>query len=92
LAQLALRQSVNAHWLLEPRNLYERIVVPINKLVRRYLRWLINPIVEQQNAFNAAAAETAAVLLTADAQVRFDLAARRAQRRSAQVEHSAGEA
>jgi hypothetical protein len=92
LAQLALRQSVNAHWLLERRNLYERVVVPINKLVRRYLRWLINPIVEQQNAFNAAAAETAAALLAADAQVRFDLAARRAERRSAQVEHSAGEA
>ncbi len=88
LAQLTLRQSVNAHWLLEQRNLYERVVVPINKLVRRYLRWLINPIVEQQNAFNAAAAETVAALLAADAQVRFDLAARRANRRSAQVDRA----
>jgi hypothetical protein len=88
LAQLTLRQSVNAHWLLEQRNLYERVVVPINKLVRRYLRWYINPIVEQQNAFNAAAAETVAALLAADAQVRFDLAARRANRRSAQVDRA----
>ncbi|GAB4210640.1 MAG: hypothetical protein OHK0022_44050 [Roseiflexaceae bacterium] len=52
--QLRLRQEVNAHWPLEGRTPFERVAALAHKLMRRYLRWLINPIVEQQNAANAA--------------------------------------
>ena len=52
--QLRLRQAVNAHWPLPATTLPQRAIALANKLVRRYLRWYINPIVEQQNAANAA--------------------------------------
>ncbi len=38
-----------------------------NKLVRRYLRWYINPIVEQQNAANAAFTVALLRLIAVDA-------------------------
>jgi hypothetical protein len=50
--------------------------------MRFYLRWLINPIVEQQNNANAAVVETVAPLLAVDAEVRAMLAAQRAQHAS----------
>ena len=55
LDEIELHRVVSAHWPLIGRTLPGRVVALINKLVRRYLRWYINPIVEQQNGFNAAA-------------------------------------
>jgi hypothetical protein len=78
-AQLALRQEVNAHWPLTGRTPVERAAAFVHRLMRFYLRWLINPIVEQQNTFNAAVSETIPPLLTADAEVRGQQAARRAR-------------
>jgi len=43
------------HW---PRGLWPKIVAVAQKLVRRMLSWYINPIVEQQNRFNAAVAQS----------------------------------
>ena len=57
--QLEITRVVSAHWPLEGNNLYEKGWALINKVVRRYLSWYINPIVEQQNGFNAALVETA---------------------------------
>lgn len=60
---LALRDvraaaQVNPHlpiaWPSWPRGVWPKIAALAQKIVRRLLRWYINPIVEQQNQFNAA--------------------------------------
>jgi len=62
-AQVKLRQvyataRVNPHlpigWPKLPPGIIPKIVAIAQKVVRRLLRWYINPIVEQQNAYNAA--------------------------------------
>ncbi len=78
LPQLALHQTVNAHWPLEAQTPVQRAIVLLHKLVRRYLRWLINPIVEQQNSYHAALAQAVPLLIAADAETRAALAALRA--------------
>ena len=79
-AQLALQQNVNAHWLIVGARPLEQLAAYTQRLIRLYLRWLINPIVEQQNSFNAAltSATTSAYRLSQEA--RAAGAARRAQR------------
>lgn len=79
--QLALHQEVNAHWHLGGSNLIEKSVSTANKAVRFYLRWLINPIVEQQNSFNAAVTCAIPLVLAADADMRAELAEIRARLR-----------
>jgi hypothetical protein len=76
--KLALHQSVNAHWALQGHSLPQRAIVLIHRLVRRYLRWLINPVVEQQNSFNAAVVEAIVPMLATDAELRAAVAAVRA--------------
>ena len=76
--QLGLRQNVSAHWSLDGRTLPQRGVATLNKLVRRYLRWYINPIVEQQNAANAAITVALLAFVRLDAERRAVAAARRA--------------
>jgi len=53
---------VNPHlpigWPKLPPGILPKLVVVIQKVVRRLLRWYINPIVEQQNAFNSASTGT----------------------------------
>ena len=71
--QLEITRVVSAHWPLEGRTLYERAWVVINRIVRRGLRWYINPIVEQQNAFNATAARTMQLLVEAYAELNDQL-------------------
>jgi len=72
--QLEITRVVSAHWPLEGRTLYERAWALINKVVRRALRWYINPIVEQQNAFNDAAAHSVRLLIESHADLRDQLA------------------
>jgi hypothetical protein len=50
--------------------------------VRRYLRWYINPIVEQQNAANAAFTVALLRLIALDAERRAEVAALRASQNS----------
>jgi hypothetical protein len=76
--QLRLRQQVSAHWPLPAATLPQRAVALANKLVRRYLRWYINPIVEQQNAANAALTTALLALIRLDAERRAQVAALRA--------------
>src|SRR5689334_23437504 len=62
LDEIELHRVVSAHWPLIGHTVPQRAVALVNKLVRRYLRWYINPIVEQQNAYNDAVARTLRLL------------------------------
>ncbi len=62
LDEIELHRVVSAHWPLVARSLPERAINLVNKLVRRGLRWYINPIVEQQNAYNDAVARALRLL------------------------------
>jgi predicted nucleic acid-binding protein len=79
--QLRLREQVSAHWPLGGATLSQRARALVNKLVRRYLRWYINPIVEQQNAANAAFSVALAAMIQVDAERRAEVAALRAKTR-----------
>jgi hypothetical protein len=76
--ELEYTRVVSAHWPLEGRTLYERGWAFVNKVVRRYLRWYINPIVEQQNAYNDASTRAIRLLIEANAELRAEVAALRA--------------
>ncbi len=78
--KLALHQHVNAHWQLEGDSLLQKTFASVHKIVRFYLRWLINPIVEQQNSSNAAFVEAVGPMLASDAELRAALAGMRARR------------
>jgi hypothetical protein len=77
--ELEYTRVVSAHWPLEGRTVFEQVVAFVNKVVRRYLRWYINPIVEQQNAFNDTAARAIRLLVAENAALRAELDALRAQ-------------
>jgi hypothetical protein len=78
--QLAQQQHVHAHWPLPAQTLPQRAAVLVQKGMRLYLRWLINPIVEQQNGWNTALAAAVPHLIAADQAARSMQAAQRAQR------------
>src|SRR6185503_1617362 len=65
LDEIELHRVISAHWPLLGRTVPQRVVALVNKLVRRYLRWYINPIVEQQNAYNDAVARALRLLAEA---------------------------
>src|SRR4051812_5782187 len=65
LDEIELYRVVSAHWPLLGRTIPQRVIALVNKLVRRYLRWYINPIVEQQNAYNDAVARALRLLAEA---------------------------
>src|SRR5215217_9293795 len=65
LDEIELHRVISAHWPLLGKSVPQRVVALINKLVRRYLRWYINPIVEQQNAYNDAVARALRLLAEA---------------------------
>jgi hypothetical protein len=78
LARLEGLSEVRAHWELRGATVYERGLIAVHKLVRRYLRWLVNPLVAQQNAHNAAVVQALRALFAVDAEARAELAAQRA--------------
>ena len=78
--QLRLREQVSAHWPLVGSTLPQRAIALVNKLVRRYLRWYINPIVEQQNSANVAISAALLASIRLDAERRAQVAALRAGR------------
>src|SRR4029079_4585752 len=65
LDEIELHRVISAHWPLMGKTVPQRVVALVNKLVRRYLRWYINPIVEQQNAYNDAVARALRLLAEA---------------------------
>jgi len=70
---------VSAHWPLPATTLAQRAIALINKLARQYLRWYINPIVEQQNAANVTISVALVALIRLDAERRAQVAALRAR-------------
>ena len=82
LDEIELYRVISAHWPLLGKSVPQRAVALLNKLVRRYLRWYINPIVEQQNAYNDAVARTLALLADAYAELAAQIAAAQAPDRS----------
>lgn len=55
LHEVELTRVISAHWPIQGEGLVGRVIAALQKITRRILRWYINPIVEQQNAFNDAA-------------------------------------
>ncbi|MBO9325544.1 MAG: hypothetical protein J7463_09090 [Roseiflexus sp.] len=80
LTQTQSCQQVSAHWKLTGHTFIEKLVALHNRIVRQYLRWLINPIVEQQNAANQALTSALHSLIRIDAALRANVAALRASR------------
>jgi hypothetical protein len=71
--QLEITRVVSAHWPLEGRTFYQKAWAMVHKVVRRYLRWYINPIVEQQNAFNEVTARALRLLIEAHSELRTEV-------------------
>ena len=63
LHEMELTRVISAHLPLVGHGIVGRSVALAQKIIRRLLRWYINPIVEQQNAFNDATLRTLHVLL-----------------------------
>lgn len=61
LARVRLYQHVNSHlpigWPDMPPGLLPKLRAYAQKIVRRLLRWYINPLVDRQNLFNTAVTE-----------------------------------
>lgn len=66
LDQVFALKRINPHvpiaWPHWPKGLWPKAVAAMQKVVRRLLRWYIDPIVEQQNAYNAEVAAMLALL------------------------------
>jgi hypothetical protein len=75
--QLDERKAVSAHWELAGDSPFSRGRALVQRAIRQYLRWMINPIVEQQNAFNEALAAAAPHLMAADGELRARVASLR---------------
>jgi hypothetical protein len=65
LHELELTRVISAHWPIEGHGLIGRIIAAVQKVTRRLLRWYINPIVEQQNAYNDAVLRALRLLIDA---------------------------
>lgn len=65
LHELELTRVISAHWPIEGHGLIGRIIAVLQKVTRRLLRWYINPIVEQQNAYNDAVLRALRLLIDA---------------------------
>jgi ABC-type cobalamin/Fe3+-siderophores transport system ATPase subunit len=80
---LTARQAaeVSAHLPLDGTGAFATLRATVQRGLRLALRWLINPIVEQQNRANHAIHAALAALMQHDDAVRASMAARRATRR-----------
>jgi hypothetical protein len=65
LHELELTRVISAHWPIEGHGLVGRMIAMLQKVTRRLLRWYINPIVEQQNAYNDAVLRALRLLIDA---------------------------
>ncbi len=72
-AEVEALRAVSAHWPLSWRTPRERALVFGQRIIRRALRFYLEPIVQQQNNFNAAVARSLGLLLQAQQQLAADL-------------------
>ena len=75
LEEVRANQGVSAHWPVVWKTPLQALFALIQRFTRRFLRWYINPIVEQQNAFNAATERTLTLLVAANARLREEIIA-----------------
>jgi hypothetical protein len=77
LEQVRLTSWVNPHqpiaWPHWPKGLWPKVVAIAQKMIRRLLRWYINPIIEEQNRFNAAVVAALDALVQENDRLRFEL-------------------
>jgi hypothetical protein len=75
--QVRLTSWVNPHqsiaWPRWPEGLWPKAVALAQKVTRRLLCWYINPIIDEQNHFNAAVERTLSVLIEENARLRTEL-------------------
>lgn len=88
LEEVRATQGVSAHWPIVWKTPLQAFFALIQRFTRRFLRWYINPIVEQQNAYNAAVERTLTLLLAANARLREEIFALHARLRA--LEEKAG--
>lgn len=79
LAEVEATRVVSVHWPLQGQTLPQKIMAAVNKVVRRYLRWYINPIAEQQNNANDAIVRTLHGLVTTIEEQHAEIARLRAR-------------
>ncbi len=75
LEEVRISQGVSAHWPIVWRTPLQAFFAFVQRVTRRFLRWYINPIVEQQNAFNAATERTLNLLVAVNARLREEITA-----------------
>jgi hypothetical protein len=75
LEEIRAHQGVSAHWPIVWKTPLQAFFALLQKFTRRFLRWYINPIVEQQNAYNAAVERTLGLLVAANARLREEVVA-----------------
>ncbi|HEX2281476.1 MAG TPA: hypothetical protein VHG52_06910, partial [Thermomicrobiales bacterium] len=74
LADAAALAPLNAHWgIVSNVPVGGRLIVLIKRVMRIGLRWYINPIVDQQNAFNDAAVRAMYALQAENDRLRAEL-------------------
>jgi O-antigen chain-terminating methyltransferase len=90
LAKVDKLKYVESHlpigWPKLPKGIISKLAVYAKKVVRRLLRWYINPIVDQQNAYNAAVTRALATLDQQQKQIEQRLETKLVQIRQAQVQ------
>jgi hypothetical protein len=80
LEEAARLATVTAHWgIASGMPVIGRIVVLVRRSIRILLRWYINPIVEQQNAFNDATVRALFQLQAENDKLRAELAERKTE-------------
>ena len=75
LEEVRANQGVSAHWPIIWKTPAQAFFALIQRVTRRFLRWYINPIVEQQNAFNTSTERTLSLLVAANARLREEVVA-----------------
>jgi hypothetical protein len=77
LVQVQLASHVNPHqpiaWPNWPPGLWPKVAALIQKVIRRLLRWYIDPIVEEQNHFNAVVTAALEVLVEENTRLRAEM-------------------
>jgi hypothetical protein len=73
LEEIRANQGVSAHWPIVWKTPLQAFFALLQKFTRRFLRWYINPIVEQQNAYNAAVERTLGLLVAANTRLREEV-------------------
>lgn len=73
-AEVDALRAVSVHWPLSWQTPRERIQVFVQRVIRRALRFYLEPIVQQQNNYNAAVARSLGLLLQAQQDLAAELA------------------